>query len=258
MFKVDQLTVKVLNNRKDMGYCAAKDTIDKIRELLDVQDEVNMIFAAAPSQSEFLDALSSSKEVNWGRINAFHMDEYIGLEKQHPERFGNFLKKEIFNKVPFKGVFYLNRNGYEPVEEIEQYSNLLRKYPVDIVCMGIGENTHIAFNDPHVADFKDPSLLKVVDLDERSRKQQVHDGCFPTIDDVPVSALTLTVPALLNAKYVFCIVPGKNKAEAVSHTLKDEISERYPSSALREHPHAILYLDEESAGKLDGHFGYAQ
>src|SRR5690625_3812884 len=179
MFKVDQLTVKVLSNRIDMGACAALDTIKKIRKLLLVQEEVNMIVASAPCQSELLEALSSAKDVDWRRINAFHMDEYIGLEKQHPERFGNFLKKEIFNKVPFKEVFYLNKNGYEPVEEIEQYSNLLRKYPVDIVCMGIGENTHIAFNDPHVADFKDPSLLKVVDLDERSRTQQVHDGCFP-------------------------------------------------------------------------------
>lgn len=246
-FKVDQLTVKVLNNRKDMGDCAAKETIKKIQELLLIQEEVNMIFAAAPSQNEFLEALSSAKEVDWRRINAFHMDEYIGLDKQHPERFGNFLKKEIFDKVPFKEIFYLNKNGYEPVEEIEQYSNLLRKFPVDIVCMGIGENTHIAFNDPHVADFQDPSLLKVVDLDERSRKQQVHDGCFPTIEAVPVSALTLTIPALLKAKYVFCIVPGKNKADAVYHTLKDNISEQHPSSILRRHAHATLYLDEESA-----------
>src|SRR5699024_6101849 len=134
---------------------------------------------------------------------------------------------------------------------IEQYSNLLQKYPVDIVCMGIGENTHIAFNDPHVADFQDSSLLKVVDLDERSRKQQVHDGCFPTIDEVPVSALTLTIPALLNAKYVFCIVPGKNKADAVYHTLKDSVSETHPSSILRQHANATLYLDEESAGRIE-------
>lgn len=251
-FKVDQLTIKVSNSRNAMGESAAKDVSDQIKQLLSQQREVNMVFAAAPSQNEFLEALVTAEGIDWTRINAFHMDEYIGLSKNHPERFSSFLKERIFDKLPFQHTFYLNQNGYEPEKEIKRYSALLEKYPVDIVCMGIGENTHIAFNDPHVADFNDSSLIKEVELDEVSRHQQVHDGCFLTIDKVPVSALTLTVPALIGAKYAYCIVPGENKAKAVFHTLKEEINERFPSTILRKHPHAVLYLDETSAGKLDG------
>lgn len=248
--KVDQLKVKTFANRQLMGEAAAHDVIQKIRELLSKQKEVNMIFAAAPSQNEFLEMLSQSK-LTWSRVNAFHMDEYVGLHKTHPERFGNFLKKRIFDKVPFAQVHYLNGNMEGPHRECQRYAELLLRFPPDIVCMGIGENTHVAFNDPHVADFEDPLMVKVVELDEVSRRQQVHDGCFAKIEEVPTSAITLTVPTLIRAKYIYCMVPGLNKAEAIYHTLKKERSERYPSTALRNHPHAILYLDKESASEIE-------
>jgi glucosamine-6-phosphate deaminase len=145
-------------------------------------------------------------------------------------------------------VHYLGGNAPDLAAECDRYAALLREYPTDIVFMGIGENTHIAFNDPHVADFNDPYLVKVVDLDQACRQQQVNDGCFAAIDQVPTHALTLTVPALMQAREVFCVVPGPNKAQAVYHTLRGPIVDTYPSTALRRHPRAILFLDSQSAG----------
>lgn len=244
----DKLKVKIFETRNDMGRNAAYDVSQKISDLLTEKDFINIIFAAAPSQNEFLSTLSGGEGINWSRINAFHMDEYVGL-KNATQRFGQFLKERIFSKVPFKKVYYINGES-DPVLEGKRYADLLMKFPADIVCMGIGENTHIAFNDPHEADFHDPLMIKEVNLDEISRRQQVHDGCFPSIDEVPISAITLTVPTLLNAKNIFCIVPGNNKAQAIYHTLNDEINEKHPSTILRNHENAVLYLDKESASML--------
>src|SRR5690625_4546646 len=248
--KIDQLSIKIYGSRTKMGSAAAKDVAGRIRQLLKEKEEINMIFAAAPSQNEFLNMLSKEPGIDWQRIHAFHMDEYIGLEENHPQRFSNFLKDKIFDKVNFNKVYLLNTNGQNPEMTCESYAELLRRFPPDIVCMGIGENTHVAFNDPHVADFNDADLIKLVSLDEISRQQQVHDGCFATLEEVPKTAVTLTVPMLMSAKYVYCIVPGINKAEAVYHTLNEEIGERYPSTSLRRHPHAMLYLDEEIGSKV--------
>jgi len=152
--------------------------------------------------------------------------------------------------VSFNEVHYINGNAEDLAAECIRYAHLLLQYPADIVCMGIGENTHIAFNDPHMADFNDPLMVKIVSLDEMSRQQQVNDGCFATLDEVPASAITLTVPALLQAHYIYCIVPGNNKAMAVFHTINGEVDEKYPSTSLKKHNNAILYLDKESAAKL--------
>jgi glucosamine-6-phosphate deaminase len=249
-FKVDELTVQVYESRALMGQAAAKATSERIRQLLKENNILNIIFAAAPSQNEFLENLTNEKEIDWSRIRAFHMDEYVGLDKDAPQRFGNFLKERIFGKLPFKSVFYLDGNAPDLDEECCRYTGLLKEYPAEIVCMGIGENAHIAFNDPHVANFNDPYLVKVVDLDSECRYQQVNDGCFKSIDEVPLKALTLTIPALINAQYPFCMVPGKTKAKAVANTLNGNISEIYPSSILRRHPNASLFLDKESAAQI--------
>lgn len=249
-FTIDRLKVKIFETRDQMGAQAAKEVSDKIKELLKEQEFINMVFAAAPSQNEFLSHLTGNNGIQWNRINAFHMDEYIGLSKGHPQRFGVFLKERIFDKVPFHKVHYLNKDGVNVKSEIQEYTNLLQQYPTDIVCMGIGENTHIAFNDPHSANFHDPLWVKEVELDEVSRVQQVHDECFSSLADVPTSAVTLSVPALFKARFLFCMVPGSNKASAVSHTLKDKINEKYPSTLLRSHSNAVLYLDKKSAEKL--------
>jgi len=249
-YKVDGLTVQVYKNRALMGQAAAKATSERIRQLLSENDTISIIFAAAPSQNEFLENLTSEKDIDWSRIRAFHMDEYVDLEKDAPQRFGNFLKDRIFDKLPFKSVFYLDGNALDLEEECSRYAELLKEYPAEIVCMGIGENAHIAFNDPHVADFNDPYLVKVVDLDPECRNQQVNDGCFKSIDEVPLKALTLTIPALMNAQYAFCMVPGKTKAKAVTNTLNGNISEMYPSSILRKHAEACLFLDKDSAAQI--------
>lgn len=248
--KADRLAVEIFNTRAEMGIRAAAEAAVKIKELLAERNEINIIFAAAPSQNEFLAALSHADGIDWRRINAFHMDEYVGLHPDAPQGFGNFLKERIFSKVPLKSVNYLNGNAPDIQAECTRYSNLLKSYPTDIVCMGIGENGHIAFNDPHVAFFNDDRLTKVVELDRQCRTQQVNDGCFDSIEKVPTHALTLTIPALMAGSHLFCMVPAKTKAEAVFKTVNGIITEACPASILRKHSNAKLYLDSDSASLL--------
>ena len=247
--KTDKLDVEVYSSRPDMGKNAAVYAAGIIKDLLSKKDEINMIFAAAPSQNEFLASLIEDKDIDWSRINAFHMDEYIGLSKDAPQGFGNFLKDKIFGKVPFKEVNYINSEA-DAKEECARYGALLSSRKIDMVCMGIGENGHIAFNDPHVAKFDDKEIIKVVDLDEMCRQQQVNDGCFKTIDDVPKNALTLTIPTMMSADYIVCIVPASTKAEAVFNTVRGKITEQVPATALRMHDNAVMYTDSDSAARI--------
>jgi len=240
------LQVYEFATRKEMGEAAAIDIANAIRSFLTEKDEVNMIFAAAPSQNEVLTALCEQKGIEWERVNAFHMDEYVNLAPDSPAGFGYFLKEHLFSKLPFHSVNYINGNAKEMETECKRYSDLLRQHPIDIVCLGIGENGHIAFNDPHVANFHDPEDIKIVDLDDICRNQQVHDGCFATLEEVPKNALTLTIPMLTSGQSLFCIVPAQTKAWAIFHTLNDDISERIPATCLRQHKHAILYGDKDS------------
>jgi glucosamine-6-phosphate deaminase len=244
------LEIRVFETRQLMGKNAAEAVSTRIRYLLNSQPFVNIVFAAAPSQEEFLKVLSENTDIEWWRVNAFHMDEYINIASDAPQAFGNFLKQRIFSKLLFHTVNYINGNAESITKECERYSALLKKYPADIVCMGIGENAHIAFNDPHVADFNDKKLVKEVELDEDCRQQQVNDGCFQSLSEVPVNAITVTIPPLLNARFIYCLVPGKTKARAVFNTLNEKVSELYPSSILRTHPNAILFLDKESGANV--------
>ena len=249
-FKKDKLEVKIYDTRDNMGKGAADDIASAIKELLAEKEEINMIFAAAPSQNDMLFHLCEKSDIEWERINAFHMDEYIGLKADAPQCFSNFLKKYIFDLKPFKSVNLINAAASSPEEECDRYSALLKKYPVDIVCMGIGENGHIAFNDPHVAEFNDSKLVKPVSLDDMCRNQQVNDGCFEKLSDVPEYAITLTIPALMNAKYNFCVVPAKTKAAAVKNTVEGEVSETCPASVMRIKEGCILYCDADSSALL--------
>ena len=248
--KKDLLTVNVYKTRDEMGKSAANDIKACILSLLKTKETINMIFAAAPSQNEVLYALATDKEIPWNRINAFHMDEYIGLSADAPQGFGNFLKEHIFGLADFKSVSYIDITASDAEKECNRYAELLAKYPTDIVVMGIGENGHIAFNDPPVADFNDKKAVKSVELDEICRNQQVNDGCFAKIDDVPKTAITLTVPTLFAGDHLFCIVPAKTKAKAVKATLCDDINEKCPATVLRRHKSAILYLDGDSSSLL--------
>lgn len=248
-FKVDKLTVKVYDSREEMGAYAAAEAAAALKKVLAEKKTIKTIFAAAPSQNEFLASLIADKDIDWTRIEAYHMDEYIGLDPAAPQAFGNFLRDKIFGLVPFKAVHYINGN-VECIDcECKRYAELIEG-GVDIVFMGIGENGHIAFNDPPVADFNDPKLVKVVELDAKCRQQQVNDGCFASIDLVPTHALTLTIPALFSGKQLFCIVPAPTKADAVKATLQGPINETCPASILRRHDNATLYLDNDSSSKL--------
>ncbi len=245
-----QLTVKTYATRMDLGQAAGLEAAAQLRRLLALQGRVNIVFAAAPSQNEFLDTLAAVEGIEWERVTAMHMDEYVGLSPDAPQRFGNYLKERIFDKVKPGGIHYLDGNATDIHAECERYSNLLRDNPVDIVFAGIGENGHLAFNDPGVADFLDSALVKVVTLDEVCRRQQVNDGCFGQLSEVPTQALTLTVPSLMAARWIYAIVPGPTKAEAVRGTLGGEITPDVPATILRIHPRAVLYIDQDSAAKL--------
>ncbi|MGI6704788.1 MAG: glucosamine-6-phosphate deaminase [Clostridia bacterium] len=249
-WKVEELRVKVYRDRRQMGQAAAWDVAQNVRRLALDRKEINMVFAAAPSQNEFLEAFNQ-EELPWEKINAFHMDEYIGLPEDAPQGFGNFLRVRLFDKHAFRNVFYFHGNAANRDEEQRRMEACLKAHPLDMACMGIGENGHIAFNDPHVADFQDPCMVKVVDLDETCRAQQVHDGCFASLDQVPRYAFTMTIPVLVAPKAIHCIVPAKQKAEAVRRTLLGPVSEECPASILRRCPGAVLYLDQDSASLLD-------
>ena len=248
-FKADMLSVNIYDTRKNMGEAAAADIAACIKKLLAEKDEIYMIFAAAPSQNEMLEALVADPEVQWNKVHALHMDEYVNLPADAPQGFGNFLRRAIFDKVPFASVNLIGTDA-DSEATCQRYDALLTEHPVDIVCMGIGENGHIAFNDPHVADFNDPLKIKKVDLDQKCRQQQVNDGCFASIDQVPTHALTLTIPTLYNVENVFCVVPAPSKAVAVKNTVTGPVSEVCPASILRKHANATLYVDADSSALL--------
>ena len=247
---IDQLHVHVYDNRRDMGSSVAGMVASLIRDLLGYQDTVRIVFASAPSQSEFLDSLANQEGIDWSRILAFHMDEYIGLEGNDPRGFGEFLRRSLFDKVNPGTVHFIDSSGMV-ADECIRYGHLLEEDAIDIVCLGVGENGHIAFNDPAVADFNDPKAVKEVQLDLDCRKQQVNDGCFDEINKVPKTAITLTIPTLMSGKNLFCIVPGKSKKKAVNRMLNESISTECPASILRTHANCMLFLDKESAGFED-------
>lgn len=249
-FKKDELEVKIFENRTLMGQAAAADFAQTVRELLKTKDTISVVFAAAPSQNDFLEAAVSDRSIDFSRIDGFHMDEYIGLDPDAPQGFGNFLRDRIFALRNFHSVIYMNPDKNDPQKSCDEYAARLKEKPVDIVCMGIGENGHIAFNDPAVAHFDDPFNVKIAELDDTCRMQQVHDGCFPSFDQVPTHAMTLTIPMLMEAPYHFCVVPAPTKANAVKQMLEGPVAESCPCTILRRFPNSILYLDPDSSALL--------
>ena len=246
--KTELLTTYVYYTRAEIGKAAALEAAKAIRAVLDEKDFANVILAAAPSQNEMLAALLE-EDIDFGRINAFHMDEYVGLNLNDKQSFARYLTDHIFSKAKFASVNLI------PVQkdietECDEYSQLLKKLSPDVVCLGIGENGHIAFNGPPVADFNDSKTIKKVELDHVCRMQQVHDGCFHDLESVPKYALTLTIPALLSAKHMICTVPASTKSNAVYSMLCGEYGEVCPATALRKHLGATMFLDQDSAQKV--------
>lgn len=248
--KVDKLTVEVYENRTKMGESAGERFHSAVIQKLKEKEQVNIIFAAAPSQNDFLESIKKYDDIEWERINVFHMDEYVGLSIDDEQSFARFVKNKVVSNFNVKEFFAINGANPDKDNECERYSALLRDNKVDIVCCGIGENAHLAFNDPGVAEFNDDKLVKVIALDETCRNQQVHDGCFKTIDDVPKYAMTLTIPALMAADVIICVVPCKTKANAVYDVVKGDITEAVPATIMRKHKDAVMYLDQDSAEKI--------
>ncbi|MBN1350958.1 glucosamine-6-phosphate deaminase [candidate division KSB1 bacterium] len=249
-FKVEKLTVKIFDNRQQMGQAAARDVAQQMKNMIGEKGEINMIFAAAASQLDFFESLKRLPGIRWQSVTAFQMDEYIGLPSDSSLRLSQFLTQKLMSAVDFKKTYFLNGNAENLQAECQRYGDLLRAHPVDITCMGIGESGHIAFNDPAYADFNDPHLVKIVEPDEISRHQQVRDGYFSALAEMPIQAFTLTIPALMSAKWISCVVPGKHKARAVKAALKNKISAECPATILRTHDNAVLFLDRESARLL--------
>jgi glucosamine-6-phosphate deaminase len=243
-----QDSVSISSTREKLGILAASHVAAEIRFRLSTQALVRMIFAAAPSQSEMLHALVLEKDLDWSRVEAFHMDEYIGLPDGAKQKFGTWLKTEFFDRVPL-GAINLIEPGTNPEHAAEQYAQRLGERAVDLVCLGIGVNGHLAFNDPP-ADFTEARDIKVVELQYASRQQQVDDGLFTTVEEVPTHAITLSIPRLLRAGRLFCCVPGSLKRDAVTRALTGSVDPNSPASILREHPNCTIYLDAESAAGL--------
>ena len=247
--KVEKLNIEIFDKTEDMGMAAADFVTQKIDLAIAEKGIAHLILATGTSQFPFITALKQ-KNIDWGKVIVFHLDEYNGISDTHPASFRKYLKERILDEVKPKKVFLLNGDADDIEKVLKDYSYELEKHPIDIACIGIGENGHIAFNDPPVADFNDPKKVKIVDLDQDCRKQQLGEGWFPSLEDVPKQALSLTIPMILSAKAICCVVPDERKSEAVKNTLEAEISTACPATILRTHPNTILFLDKHSAIKI--------
>lgn len=249
---VDRLTVRVHDGVDALAADAADIAAAVIREAIGTRGVANVMFASGNSQLEFLGVLVARPGVEWPRIVAFHMDEYVGVDAGHPASFARYMREHVTAMAPIGAFHYLRGDAPDPQAEADRYAALLREHPLDLCCLGIGENGHLAFNDPPPggADFDDPATVKIVTLDDRCKQQQVGEGHFATLAAVPPTALTVTIPGLLAARSVLAIVPERRKAEAVRAALEGPIGEACPATALRGAAHAALLLDAESASLL--------
>ena len=250
-FKVDHLPVKIYKDADSLGKAAALEARRIIQEAIDERNNANIILATGNSQLNFLESLRNLEDIEWSQVRVFHMDEYLGIDPKHPASFPLFLEQHFLNHVNVERFFPIPGQPLDLEQACQEYTNLLMEYPADLVAMGWGENGHIAFNDPPFAEFNDPKWVKLIELAEASRKQQVNEGHFETLDQVPQQALTLTIPALIAPKRILCIVPEKRKARAVQECLEKPVGEDRPGSILRTVSHAELYLDQESSSFLN-------
>ena len=250
-FRADQLNVYVYESRPKMGLAAASVIAAEIRRAIQNRGRAVVILASAPSQNEFLASLAEAPEIDWSRVVAFHLDEYLGMDAQAPQSFRRFLIDRLVDKVPLGEFHGLRGDAPDGAAEAKRYAELLRQNPPDFAVLGIGENGHLAFIDPPFCDFNDPELVKVVQLDEICRNQQVNDGAFASLDEVPRDALSLTIPTLMASPKLFAIAPGPAKRQAIKDAVQGPISTTCPASILRTHPNAHLFIDVVAAEYLD-------
>lgn len=247
---VDQLEVCLYPDKHEAGRAGAAIAAAEIRAMLARDGQAGVIFASAVSQDPFLAALRREAGVDWTRVTAFHMDEYAGMSADHPASFRRFLRDRLTDHMPLRAFFELHGEAADLEGECQRYAALLEQAQPGLVIMGIGENGHLAFIDPPVCNFSDPQNVRVVELDAICRMQQVHDGQFERLEDVPRRALSLTIPLFMKIPRALVFVNGASKSAAVKATLQDPISEMCPASALRRHPQATLFLDPEAASEL--------
>ena len=248
-FTVAGIHVRVYGDKLTLGAAAADFVAAQIRRAVGARGEARVIFATGASQYEFLAALAEAQGIDWPKVTAFHLDEYLGLPADHPASFRRYLRARLFDRLPFGAVNLLEGDAPDPEAECERYAALLAARKIDLACIGIGENGHLAFNDPP-ADFETPRLVHVVALDEACRRQQVGEGHFPRFDAVPTHALSLSIPAILAARTLSCVAPDRRKARAVLGALKGPITPLCPASVLRRHRDCHLFLDADSASRL--------
>ncbi len=249
-FTTDALPVRLYATQTDLARDVAGLAHGCLVNVLASQGSAAVILATGNSQIQFLEALIALGGIDWSKITLFHMDEYLGISADHPASFRRYMRERVESRVRPRVFHYLAGDALLPLDECDRYAKLLGAQPIDLCCLGIGENGHLAFNDPPVADFHDAALVKLVALDAACRRQQVNDGCFPALEAVPAHALTLTIPALMSAREISCVVPGERKAAAVRDTVLGPIRTDCPASILRTHPRAVLHLDEAAASLL--------
>ena len=249
----DRLRTVVLPDRAAMGAAAAAYVASRLRGLLAARPRVRVIFAAAASQAEFLGGARAAPDgIDWSRVDAFHLDEYVGLPLGHERSFGRWLDRHIWSLVQPGRIERLDGGNPAGGEaEAARYGALLADGGIDLALIGIGENGHLAFNDPHVADFDDPAWVKPVEIDDTSRHQQVRDGAFDRFEDVPRLALTVTMSTIRACRAISLVVPGPQKAAAVAATLDGPVTTACPASILRGHPDAVMFVDEAAASLIN-------
>jgi glucosamine-6-phosphate deaminase len=249
-FTVDALDVRVFENLDDLAGTAAHHAAGAIARAVEANGVANVMFASGNSQLAFLDHLVARSDVEWGNVIAFHMDEYAGIPATHPASFQRYMRERIAARVGLREFHYIDGDAPDATAEADRYAAVLRDHPLALCCLGIGENGHLAFNDPP-ADFETEEPYLVVQLDERCRRQQVGEGWFATIDDVPKSAMSMSIKQILSARGIVCVVPERRKAEAVRASVQGPIDPMVPASILQRHSDVAIYLDRESASLLD-------
>lgn len=248
--KADKLSVEVYHSDTDLGQAAANFTVKALEKILAEQEQANFLSGTGASQFKYYEALVKSEGVDWSKVTCFHLDEYLDMTMEHPASFRKFMQERFWDIVQPKAYHMLGGDAEDIGTEVARYEQLLRDHPIDLAVIGVGENGHIAFNDPPVADFNDPQLVKVVELEKACRKQQMGEGWFPTLENVPTKALSLTIPAMMGAKVLGVVVPDARKANAIHNALYGPVGTACPASVLRTHKKATLFLDGPSASKL--------
>ena len=250
-FNSHKLHVREYENRDLLGKDAAHAVAGVMNKVIAEKGRVRMVFASAPSQNDFLKYLGEREDIDWSKVYAFHMDNYVGLPIDHPQSFSQFLVDRLFAFKPEAHFYPINSAAEDPEEEVKRYKALLTEEPIDIMILGIGESGHLAFIDPPYCDFDDPAFFKISPLDEETLVQQVHDGCFEKEEDVPKTAYTLTVAACLSAAFTIAHVPTKLKAKAIKAVVEGPVTEKVPASKLQEKENAWLMIDRDSASLLE-------